>query len=98
MNLEEIAKLCEDLSIAEADGPVTILDDALREVGQRKVDLCLVGKVLINKQINKDTLRQIIPKIWKTTHEVEIEVISANTFAFYFQNQVDHRRIQAEGP
>ncbi|KAL5837565.1 hypothetical protein ACOSQ3_014734 [Xanthoceras sorbifolium] len=98
MNLEDIAKLCKELSIAEADGPSTILDDALREVGQRKIDLCLVRKVLMNKQINRGAFHRIIPKIWKATHAVEIEVTSKNTFAFYFQNQVDRGRIQAVGP
>ncbi|KAH7570852.1 hypothetical protein JRO89_XS05G0207800 [Xanthoceras sorbifolium] len=52
----------------------------------------------MNKQINRDAFRRIIPKIWKAANVVEIEVISANTFATFFQNQVDRKQIQSGDP
>ena len=49
---------------------------------EKKLDLCLVGKILSNKQINRESFRAVMMRIWKTNSD--IEVVQDNTFLFIF--------------
>ncbi|KAL5835266.1 hypothetical protein ACOSQ4_014763 [Xanthoceras sorbifolium] len=48
--------------------------------------------------VNWDAFRTIIPRIWRTTHAVEVEVIGTNIFVFTFNSSVDRSRVLAGGP
>ncbi|TXG63892.1 hypothetical protein EZV62_010886 [Acer yangbiense] len=96
MDPEEISKLCASLSIHSQDEKLWSVRDTLKESAGRKLDLCLVGKVLSNKHVNMEAFRAVIPKIWQT--KLEIEVVQDNTFLFYFRNQGDRFRALAGGP
>ncbi|KAL5862997.1 hypothetical protein ACOSQ3_000511 [Xanthoceras sorbifolium] len=78
--------------------PRIVLETPLREAGERKLALCLVGKILTTKLINRDVFRAIIPKIWRTTQTFIIENVKENVFVFQFQNQADKRRVLMGGP
>ncbi|KAL5752301.1 hypothetical protein ACOSP7_022483 [Xanthoceras sorbifolium] len=98
MDPEEIAALCASMSLVDAEALVVKIDGKLKEVGDRKFGLCLVGKVITNKQVNRDAFRGIIPKIWRTTQEFDIKVLKENTFIFQFRNQLDQKRVLAGAP
>ena len=68
----------------------------LKELAGRKLDLCLVGKVLSTKHINREAFRAVLPRIWQSA--LDIEVVQDNIFLFYFRNQGDLFRIIAGGP
>ncbi|KAL5792899.1 hypothetical protein ACOSP7_001493 [Xanthoceras sorbifolium] len=78
--------------------PRIVLETPLKEAGERKLALCLVGKILTTKLINRDVFRAIIPKIWRTTQTFIIENVKENVFVFQFQNQADKRRVLMGGP
>ncbi|KAL5783740.1 hypothetical protein ACOSP7_008769 [Xanthoceras sorbifolium] len=78
--------------------PRIVLETPLKEAGERKLALCLVGKILTTKLINRDAFRAIIPKIWRTTQSFIIENVKENVFVFQFQNQADKRRVLTGGP
>ncbi|KAL5797702.1 hypothetical protein ACOSQ2_002522 [Xanthoceras sorbifolium] len=40
----------------------------------------------------------MIPKIWRLTNEVSVELVRDNIFAFHFQNALDKNRVLAGGP
>ncbi|KAK4835290.1 hypothetical protein QYF36_007917 [Acer negundo] len=61
-------------------------------------EFCLLSKVITNKQINRKAFRTFIPRIWRLKHEMEIEVIRDNLFAFYFKNRMKKRRVLTLGP
>ncbi|KAK3219548.1 hypothetical protein Dsin_013518 [Dipteronia sinensis] len=98
MNFEELAMLCSALSIKEKERLAGTLDSNLKEKGERLMFLCLVGKVLTNKLVNKDALINVLTTIWRANEGVEIEVLEGNVFAFYFKNTEDMKYIQSRGP
>ncbi|KAI9192154.1 hypothetical protein LWI28_018947 [Acer negundo] len=67
---EEIAKLCGSLSFKEKEGPVRTLDVTLKDHGDQKTALCLVGKSSVEDISN---LLQGIsqPSDDSTHHDVE---------------------------
>ncbi|KAL5785991.1 hypothetical protein ACOSQ2_008383 [Xanthoceras sorbifolium] len=63
MDPEEISRLCEKLSIAEEGAPEMQNDPKLHEMGMRNVSLSLVGKIISNKEVNKEAFKATIAKI-----------------------------------
>ena len=53
MNVYEIASLCNALSIGEKESPARTLDVQLKDSGEQRLALCLVGKVLTPKVLNR---------------------------------------------
>ncbi|TXG66887.1 hypothetical protein EZV62_008162 [Acer yangbiense] len=96
MDQEEIARLCASLSLQNKDETLWSVRETLKDSAGRKLDLCLVGKVLTNKHVNREAFRTVMPKIWQTT--LDVEVVQDNTFLFYFRNQGDRFWILSGGP
>ncbi|KAL5752844.1 hypothetical protein ACOSP7_023034 [Xanthoceras sorbifolium] len=51
----------------------------------------------MNRMVNREAFRMIIPSIWKLRQAVDIEVIGANIFVFSFACPMDRRRALAGG-
>ncbi|TXG48912.1 hypothetical protein EZV62_024787 [Acer yangbiense] len=68
----EIAKLYEKLSLAGEDGAVHEMADEDQRDGEVEVELCLVGKVLSGKKVNRDAFKNLIEQLWSPFGRVEI--------------------------
>ncbi|TXG53192.1 hypothetical protein EZV62_022361 [Acer yangbiense] len=97
MESEDIACLCASLSISEKDGPVHILEENLRDEAVLKMSLCLVGKILSNKTVNREAFMRVIGKIWRVNEGFEIESVTGNVYTFYFKNENDRQRVMSGG-
>ncbi|KAK1567248.1 hypothetical protein Q3G72_009828 [Acer saccharum] len=98
MNFAELEMLCSGLSIPKKKRPVGTLATNLKERGERLLSLCLVGKVLTSKRVNKEAFINVMTSIWTVSEGVEIEAIEGNVFAFHFKNSEDRKYIQSGGP
>ncbi|KAL5766819.1 hypothetical protein ACOSP7_017436 [Xanthoceras sorbifolium] len=98
MDTDDLSSFCERLTISEEDGPILKVDVPLQERGKRSVAMCLFGKLIANREINCEAFRSAIPRIWRTTKELEIEVIGMNMFVFRFKCEWDRKRILERGP
>ncbi|KAL5758730.1 hypothetical protein ACOSP7_021341 [Xanthoceras sorbifolium] len=96
--MEEISKICERLSLSDEDGLVARMGVGLQENGIWLVSLSLIGKIIANREINREAFRSIIPRIWKTKQEFSIELIGINTFVFQFKCPWDRKRVLEGGP
>ncbi|TXG54132.1 hypothetical protein EZV62_019388 [Acer yangbiense] len=96
MDFDEISRLCASLSIKGKDEKLWSVKDTLTEAASKKLELCLVGKILSTKHINREAFRAVIPRIWQTN--LGIEVVQDNIFLFYFHNQGEHFCILSGDP
>ncbi|KAL5839588.1 hypothetical protein ACOSQ4_012196 [Xanthoceras sorbifolium] len=94
MNPAEMAELCQSLSLTDVD---ELLSSNLKIIGERKLELCLVGKLCMNRMVSRDAFRMIIHRIWKLRQDVDVEVIGDNIFVFSFACSMDRRRALARG-
>ena len=58
----------------------------------------LVGKLLANRNINKNAVKAIILKAWRTSKGVQIVDLRENVFMFKFACEGDRKRIVELGP
>ncbi|KAK1592694.1 hypothetical protein Q3G72_028842 [Acer saccharum] len=98
MNVNDIASLCNALSIGEKEMPATILDVNLKDRGEQRLALCLVGKVLASKVVNREAFVDVLKRIWRVNGGVEIEAIEDNIFEFQFKSLEARKRILSVGP
>ncbi|TXG48734.1 hypothetical protein EZV62_024609 [Acer yangbiense] len=98
MDAADIAALCEAMSLKELEGSVRRLEGDLKTGGVQKLSLCLVGKVLANKLINREVFKRVLLRIWKVRESITIEMVRENVFMFHFQNQEDRQRVLTGGP
>ncbi|KAF4391100.1 hypothetical protein F8388_009522 [Cannabis sativa] len=90
MDLELVNRLAEVLVLDEGDRPVISLNKAGIEEGKKRMDLCLVGKVIGPRPANKDG----IEKAMKGVEELN----SKNVFRFFFGSREDRQRVYGGGP
>ncbi|KAI7980398.1 Uncharacterized protein LOK49_Contig153G00003 [Camellia lanceoleosa] len=60
--------------------------------------LCLVGKVLASKLLNRTTVSKIIQSAWKTREEIVVSPWPDNVFLFRFGNLEDRLKVLREAP
>ncbi|KAI8005809.1 hypothetical protein LOK49_LG07G01061 [Camellia lanceoleosa] len=73
----------------------------LQEGSDENVDisnLCLVGKILAPKTLNKNAVLNIIQGAWKSRANLVISSWSHNIFLFQFTDHEDRRRVLMEAP
>ncbi|KAL5838285.1 hypothetical protein ACOSQ3_015454 [Xanthoceras sorbifolium] len=74
-SLEEtiFAKICEEIVLDEDEINEATFVESVRKVGECKIALSLMGKVLATSQVNCDAFKGLIDPIWHTIHGVEAE-------------------------
>ncbi|KAK2646329.1 hypothetical protein Ddye_021524 [Dipteronia dyeriana] len=98
MSADETVRLCSTMSLKDWEGLVRRLNEELLDDGKKKLSLCLVGKILGNKLINREVLRLVILRAWRVRKEMTMEVVTNNIFKFYFQDPEDRKRVLTGGP
>ncbi|KAL5796050.1 hypothetical protein ACOSQ2_000870 [Xanthoceras sorbifolium] len=98
MELEEIARRWAKLSLSDDDGPIAKVDEGLKAEGIRRLSLSLIGKLVSNREVNREAFRNTIASIWRTKSEVEVESIGVNLFVFRFGCSWDRKRVLEGGP
>ncbi|TXG68543.1 hypothetical protein EZV62_003478 [Acer yangbiense] len=98
MDVVEVAKLYENLSIADEDGVVLEVSEEATVDGVKDVDRCLVGQVLTGKKVNREAFKGLIEQIWNPFGQVGVKLVTDNTFMFYFVSQEDRNQIWQRGP
>ncbi|KAL7225941.1 hypothetical protein ACSBR1_021149 [Camellia fascicularis] len=61
-------------------------------------NLCLIGKILTLKPLNKQAVTRIILGAWKTRAEVSISPWPKNVFLFSFGNEEDQALVLRNAP
>ncbi|KAL5789589.1 hypothetical protein ACOSQ2_004477 [Xanthoceras sorbifolium] len=98
MELEEIARRCAKLSLSDDDGPIAKVDEGLKAEGIQRLSLSLVGKIISNREVNREAFRNTIASIWLTKSEVEVESIGVNLFVFRFGCSWDRKCVLERDP
>ncbi|KAF4347816.1 hypothetical protein G4B88_012929 [Cannabis sativa] len=99
MDLELVNRLAEVLILDDGDGPVLHLNKAGVEEGKKRLDLCLIGKVIGPRPANKDGIERAMKGVWKINHRFQVEELSSkNIFRFFFGCREDRQRVFGGGP
>lgn len=98
MDTDELIRRCQEISLeGEKRGRVS-LKSTMKMTGQKMVNGCLLGKVMLAREINIVGLKAALQQVWRTLREVQIEEMGDNIFLFKFGTETYKRNILAGGP
>ncbi|KAK3218545.1 hypothetical protein Dsin_012515 [Dipteronia sinensis] len=98
MDQEDIARLCASLSLSDIDGPVGKLEGNIKIAAVKRMALCLVGKILSPKPVNRGAFIKVIGRIWHVRNGVKVESVTGNIFTFHFKEQGDQDQVLSGSP
>lgn len=99
MDSDEIARRVEELKLSGGTTKAVVKIFAeLNKVGNDRVKRCLVGKIFSERSMNRDTIRNQLPRILNAKRNVEVEIVGDNLFLTVFTSEEDRRRALLEGP
>ena len=84
MDLNDISSLCASLSINRHDVPIQLLNENLRIEAKNRLSLCVVGKILSSKRVNREAFMRVIGRIWQVRKGMDIESVTGNIFSLNF--------------
>lgn len=95
---EDFIKLWKSLRLIDTKRlEVSIAQEFPEEIIHIK-HLSLLGLVVVEKAINKETFRSTMKCIWKTKGKVELKEVGFNMFVVTFHNKLDLHRVQEGCP
>lgn len=73
------------------------LKSKMKVAGKKIVDGCLVGKVMVNREVKIVGLKAAPQQVWRTIRKVQIKEMGDNIFIFKFGTEADKRDILPGG-
>ncbi|KAL9462516.1 hypothetical protein AB3S75_000507 [Citrus x aurantiifolia] len=98
MDTEELIRRCKSITLKEEEEDAVMFIGEIEKAGERVAAHCLVGKILLNRDVNKEGLRYAMQLAWKTTKEIKVESQGDNIFVFKLATERDKKRVLTEGP
>lgn len=98
MDTEELIRKCQAIVLKEEEEDTVQLREGMKATGAKLAANCLIGKVMLNRGVNREGLKTAMNQAWRTAREVKIESMGDNVFLFKFANAVDRKRILKGGP
>lgn len=98
MDTEEFIRRCKSITLKEEEEDAVMFIGEMEKDGERVAAHCLVGKILLNRDVNKEGLRYAMQLAWKTTKEIKVESQGDNIFVFKLATEHDKKRVLTEGP
>ncbi|XP_052296966.1 uncharacterized protein LOC127902189 [Citrus sinensis] len=95
---EELIKKCSSIALEEEEEDKIMYEGKIKEKGEILAAHCLIGKILLNRGIHIEGLRNAMRQVWKTFREVKIESLGENFFMFKFGTAEDKKRVFSGGP
>ena len=83
---EELEKLWEKLSLTEAEQTEVIVEKDWQEKDNEVGENCLIGKLVLNKRINVEAMKNVLSTIWKLSARMSIKEVGGRLFIFHFED------------
>lgn len=93
MDTKELIKKCSSIALEEEEEDKIMYEGKIKEKGEMLVAHCLIGKILLNRGIHIEGLRNAMRQVWKTFREVKIESLGEDFFMFKFGTAEDKKSV-----
>jgi hypothetical protein len=91
--VEELTNCSGNFSLVEEeDDELEIKAPAIARLAQRG-ELCLVGKLIVDRLVSKETIRTKLIRGWRTLGNLSFMVLGENLFLLEFEYECDKIRV-----
>lgn len=86
---EELSKVWNRLRLSEEEESDVVVQEEVLEEGVNRGYNCLVGRLIVDRVIAKNTVRGMLIRRWRPTGELSFKVMGENLFLLEFENPGD---------
>ena len=84
---EKLENLWGKLSLTEEEQTeVVVEEDWIEDEVGRK---CLIGKLLLNRRVNVEVMKNVLSNIWKLSSGLTIKEVGSRSFIFQFEDNME---------
>ena len=87
--VDDLSRLWGSLSLSEMEGAEMVVQNQAWEVGANRGKTCVVGKLIANHMVSKETIRTTLIRGWKPSGTPNFKVLGDNMFLVDFSNKED---------
>lgn len=95
---EELERLCSKISLTDGEKSGINISDGEVEDAREKGAKCFIGKIWMEKLVNKEAFKSILSRIWRTVGRVVFKELQENLWLFEFSDGEDKRRVMEGRP
>ena len=95
---EELEQMWGKLSLTEAEQTEVVLDEEWLEEVKEVERNCLVGKLVLNRRINLEVMKNVLSSIWKLSYGMSIREVGCRLFIFHFEENLEKERVLLRQP
>ena len=95
---EKLTEMWSKLSLTEEEQANIVIENEWIEDTSSMGKDCLLGKVLLNKPVNIEAMRNVFMKIWKVKYGVTVHEVGERLFIFHFKDQTEKDRVFQKQP
>jgi hypothetical protein len=90
---DDLERLCSNISLTEGERHgIMVTDGDVAEIQAKSVN-CLVGKLWLEKLVNKEAFKTVLTRIWRIAGRVVFKELQDNCWLFDFSGEADKRRV-----
>ncbi|XP_059436243.1 uncharacterized protein LOC132169189 [Corylus avellana] len=90
---EQLEKLWGTISLTEGEKNGIAITEGEIEEARAQGGRCLIGKLWMGKRVNKDALKTVLSRIWRTLGGIIFKELDDNIWLFEFEDVEDLRRV-----
>lgn len=95
--MEDLDALMTDLDISNEENEELVFDEEFEEESNR-FELCLVGRLLTEKNLNVRAMKSKLADLWRPAMGITIKVLKPGVFLFQFYHKDDLKWMLTNGP
>lgn len=70
--MEVLEERWKSFHLTEDEDKEISIEDAKLEIGEKKGVPCLIGKIMVERKINKEVIHNTMKKAWKTRYQFDM--------------------------
>lgn len=87
--IEKLKDRWKNLTFTEVEDEDVIVNEQWLDEEIQKGKLSLVGRLFVERSVNKEVLRSTMAKVWKTSKPFSVKEIKPNLYVISFESQGD---------
>ncbi|KAL9437563.1 hypothetical protein AB3S75_023434 [Citrus x aurantiifolia] len=73
MDTKELIRKCKAITLKEEETDKISFIGNMRKKGEKLAAHCLIGKILLSREVNTEGLRTAMQQVWKSVREIKVE-------------------------
>lgn len=95
--MDNLDVMMSDLDISNVENEELVFEEGLEEESN-KFELCLVGRFLTEKNLNKRAMKSKLADLWRPAMGITIKALKPGIFLFQFYHNDDLKWMLSNGP